>query len=273
MSRLDFAVRLLQEDPTYRVVGSVDRMHLAGLMPLSSGLTLAEGCLRFTAKDALDLERELDRLNRLLHGAGVWTHWRDERLTLWMEDWSRALGSIERSAARFWGVWTSGAHCNGYVCDKQGRPQGLWIARRSASRPVDPGRLDNLIGCGVQATETAEVALRREAWEEAGLRPESLSEIRQTSIRDVIRPTGSGGLHRQRIHIFDMELDRQWNPVNQDGEVESFSLMPIKAVVQALGRGEFAADAALVTQDFLARRCSAVETLRRPARPHRLRGA
>jgi 8-oxo-dGTP pyrophosphatase MutT (NUDIX family) len=222
-------------------------------MSLSSCLALQGECLRLVVEDVFALEFELEQINRRLFGAGVWSRWRGERLALHASDWGRTLGAIERSAARFWGVWTMGAHCNGYVCHHSGRPQALWIARRSTSRPVDPGRLDNLVGCGVAAAETPEEALRRECWEEAGLQAESLDTIRQASICDVIRLTEAGGLHRQRIHIFDVALDPQWMPVNQDGEVDGFSLMSIDAVIQALGRDEFAADAAVVTWDFLGR--------------------
>ncbi len=262
MDRLNVEVRLRSEDRSPAsmgwVIGSVERRYLTTLLPLSPRLALKGQSLDgerliLSVENAHELEIELELLNRWLFGLGVWSRWRDERLALWVSDWSRALGTIERSAARFWGVWTEGAHCNGYVCNPSGRPERLWIARRAASRPVDPGLLDNLIGCGVAATESPQDAMLRESWEEAGLQPECLRGIRAAAVRDVIRVTEGDGLHRQRIHIFDLALDRQLTPVNQDGEVDSFSLMSIGAVIRALAAGQFAADAAFVTRDFLVR--------------------
>ena len=73
--------------------------------------------------------------------------------------------TIERAAARFWGTLTLGAHCNGYVADAHGRPTHLWVARRSLSKPTDPGMLDNLIGGGVPLGQSPLEALQREAFE------------------------------------------------------------------------------------------------------------
>ena len=59
------------------------------------------------------------------------------------------LATIERASARFWGTLTLGAHATGYTRSAGGRPEALWIARRSFTKATDPGMLDNLVGGGV----------------------------------------------------------------------------------------------------------------------------
>jgi hypothetical protein len=52
---------------------------------------------------------------------------------------------MERSAAVLFGVLTFGVHLNMYTkCPNTGNIK-MWIARRSATKPTWPGRLDNAV--------------------------------------------------------------------------------------------------------------------------------
>lgn len=97
-------------------------------------------------------------------------------------DDGRLLATFERAAARFWGTLTFGAHCNGYLADAHGRPTHLWIARRSFTKPTDPGLLDNLVGGGVPHGQSPFDCVRREGWEEAGL-SDAESDLRSIKLK------------------------------------------------------------------------------------------
>jgi 8-oxo-dGTP pyrophosphatase MutT (NUDIX family) len=163
-----------------------------------------------------------------------------------------ALARIERAAARFWGTLTFGAHCNGYVADVQGCPSHLWIGQRALNKATDPGRFDNLIGGGVPAGQTPHETLLREGWEEAGLAPEQLTQAHAGSVLAVLRDVPEG-LQREHLHVYDLQLPRSVEPVNQDGEVSAFHRMTIQQALDCAAQGRMTVDAALATLDFALR--------------------
>lgn len=190
-------------------------------------------------------------INQRLRTLGLIRAWRDEPYALWAVD-GRTLGVIERASARFWGVLTLGAHCNGYVADATGRPSHLWVARRADDKPTDPGRLDNLIGGGVPLGQSPSQALRREAWEEAGLRPEDMAPLRPGRVLHVMRDNAEG-LQREWLYVYDLALPADRVPENQDGEVAELRLLPIDEALAVAASGQMTVDAALATLDFALR--------------------
>jgi 8-oxo-dGTP pyrophosphatase MutT (NUDIX family) len=163
--------------------------------------------------------------------------WRNERYRI------ADLFEIERAAARPFGFATQAVHVNGVV---PGR--GMWLARRSPSKPIDPGMLDNLVGGGMTAGLTREQVLVKEAWEEAGI-PEALAR----------RATGAGtlqvlrevpeGVQSEVVHIYDLELPVDFAPRNQDGEVAEFLLLPLQAIPEQ----GLTFEARLVARDYVER--------------------
>jgi 8-oxo-dGTP pyrophosphatase MutT (NUDIX family) len=162
------------------------------------------------------------------------------------------LALIERAAARFWGTLTFGAHCNGYVAAAAGRPAYLWIARRSAHKPTDPGRLDNLVGGGVPHGQTPAEALLREGFEEAGLDAATMRRARPGSVIALACDIVEGFMY-EHLHTFDLELPPDRVPVNQDGEVAELHRLPVAEAIERAAQGEMTVDAALVTLDFALR--------------------
>jgi hypothetical protein len=151
-------------------VGSVAREDLQALQRWLPWLHVSPQAVRL-ACPAHERSARLADMNAALHAAGRIHGWRDETYAIVTALGDEPLALIERAASRFWGTLTFGAHCNAYVADPQGRPTHLWIARRSFTKPTDPGLLDNLIGGGVPHGQTPFEALVREGWEEAGLLP------------------------------------------------------------------------------------------------------
>jgi 8-oxo-dGTP pyrophosphatase MutT (NUDIX family) len=238
------------------VLGSVALHHLDALRQWPDAFELlhaADGSPRALVLRLRAPERDarLAQIHARLRADGLILAWRDERYPL--RDRSGGdHGIVERAASRFWGLLTLGAHCNGYVADASGRPTHLWIARRSLTKPTDPGRLDNLIGGGVPAAQSPREALVREGWEEAGLSPQQMAGLVTGGLIDLECDIPEGRQH-ERLHVFDLALPRDVVPRNMDGEVAEHRLMPIDEALARAADGELTTDAALATLDFAVR--------------------
>ena len=232
-------------------VGSVARSHLDALREWPQWLEIeAQGVTLRAAADARDAA--LSQINRRLRAMGLIVAWRDETYAVVAAPGAAPLALIERAAARVWGTLTFGAHCNGYVADASGRPSQLWIARRAAHKPTDPGKLDNLVGGGVPHGQTPHETLLREGYEEAGL-PEAVMRRAQAGSVIGLRCDIAEGFMREDLHTFDLALAPDIEPQNQDGEVQALYRMPVADAIECAAAGEMTVDAALVTLDFALR--------------------
>ncbi|MFM7533002.1 MAG: DUF4743 domain-containing protein [Rubrivivax sp.] len=194
----------------------------------------------------------LAEMNAALRREGLIRAWRDEPFSLFSPRDARVLATFERASARFWGTLTLGAHATGYVADAAGRPTHLWIARRAWNKATDPGCLDNLIGAGVPHGQTPREAVLREGWEEAGLVPAQMQRLAAASVIELDRDVPEGRQF-ERLHAWDLQLDPDTQPANQDGEVAEFLRVPVQEVAHMALSGAMTVDAALVTLDFLLR--------------------
>ena len=197
-------------------------------------------------------DARLAQVHERLRARGLIVAWRDEPYPL-RDRSGGEHGTIERAASRFWGTLTLGAHCNGWVADASGRPSHLWIARRSYSKPTDPGRLDNMVGCGVALGQAPRDAVIREGWEEAGLEPAQMAGLVTGGLVDLECDIPEGRQH-ERLHVFDLELPAGLAPRNIDGEVAEHRLMTIAEALARAAAGELTTDATLATLDFAVRR-------------------
>lgn len=170
---------------------------------------------------------------------GLLQNWRDERMDLVVGD--RLFLTTERAAFRALGLATRSVHMNGWVSHPDG--VHLWVAERSAHKFVDPGCLDNLVGGGVASGESLALALRREAWEEAGLRLRQVSHpSRFLRVQRAIRE----GIQQECIAVHDLWLPAHCQPRNQDGEVAAVRCLPVQEALALLLAGRFTWDAAIV---------------------------
>jgi 8-oxo-dGTP pyrophosphatase MutT (NUDIX family) len=128
----------------------------------------------------------------------------------------------------------------------------LWIARRSYSKAVDPGLLDNLIGGGVPHGQTPAECVVREGWEEAGLQAEQMAGLQAGRVFRVARDIPEG-FQLEHVSVFDLALPASLQPQNQDGEVHSVTLMPVSQALAHAAAGDLTVDASLVTLDFALR--------------------
>jgi 8-oxo-dGTP pyrophosphatase MutT (NUDIX family) len=192
----------------------------------------------------------LAEVTRELARDGVIRGWRDEAIRVSHHYAAPELLRIERAAARHFGMMSYGAHANGFT-----RANGLaqaWIARRSASKSIDPDKLDNLVGGRIAAGFTVDETVRKEAWEEASIPPALLEgAVCISAVR--VEYSVPEGLHREILFVHDLWLPDDFKPVNQDGEVAEIRRLPLEDVVEHILQGDFTLDAGTVMIDGLLR--------------------
>lgn len=232
-------------------VGSVARAHLGALARWPQALRVDDAGVTLVVEPAARAAF-FDTCNRELRALGLIVAWRDETYPVLAQATRVLLATFERAASRFWGTITFGAHCNGYAADAQGRPTHLWIARRSLTKPTDPGLLDNLIGGGVPHGQTPAEAVLREGWEEAGLLPQQMSGLAAGSELRVARDIPEG-FQLEWVSVYDLALPAGATPANQDGEVAEILKLPVAQALALAATDAMTVDAGLVTLDFALR--------------------
>ncbi len=187
---------------------------------------------------------------RELEKDGVIRGWRDEQVSISYHYATPELFRVERAASRHFGFVAYAAHLNGFT--REGGLVHAWVSRRSPSKAIDAGRLDNLVGGRISAGMSVDETIRKEAWEEAGIPPALLRDL---SCIGAVRVEYSvpEGLHREVLFVHDLWLPNDFKPVNQDGEVSEIVRMPVEEVLENLLNGEFTLDAGAVMIDGLLR--------------------
>jgi 8-oxo-dGTP pyrophosphatase MutT (NUDIX family) len=189
-------------------------------------------------------------VTRELARDGAITGWRDELVSISERYGAPDLFRVERSATRPFGFVAYAAHMN--VFTRLGGRVHVWIARRSPTKSIDPGKLDNLVGGRIAAGMSVDETLRKEAWEEAGIPPALLGDVNCIgAVR--VEYSVPEGLHREFMFVHDLWVSADFKPVNQDGEVSEIRLMPVEEVIQAILAGDFTLDAGTVMVDALLR--------------------
>jgi len=196
---------------------------------------------------------------RTLAGEGLLSAWRNECYAVSSSLATEPAFLVERAAARYLGIRTWAAHANGLVRRADGR-LAMWLARRSPAKAIDPGMLDNLVGGGMAAGETAARTLVREAWEEAGVDASEAQRAAQVAVLDIERHVPEG-YQRETIFAYDLWLPAQWQPANQDGEAVEHRCVDLDAVARLLalehGDDMLTLDATIVALDCVRRHASA----------------
>jgi hypothetical protein len=85
-------------------------------------------------------------LLRTLNAEGHITGWREELYPVAARFGAPPCLLVERAAAHLFGIKAYGVHVNGLVRHANGLH--LWVARRAASKPTWPGKLDHLAAGG-----------------------------------------------------------------------------------------------------------------------------
>lgn len=184
---------------------------------------------------------------------GVLHGWRDELYPVATSLFEPPLLLIERAAVPLFGVTGYGVHVNGVVRDRRDGEPRMWIARRSAHKPTFPGAFDQIVAGGQPAGLSLIENVVKECGEEAGIAPALAGRARPVGAIRYCCATAAG-LRPDVIYNFDLELPADFEPVNKDGEVQSFELWPVERLMSVVRESaEFKFNCSLVIIDWLIR--------------------
>jgi 8-oxo-dGTP pyrophosphatase MutT (NUDIX family) len=132
----------------------------------------------------------------------------------------------------------------------------MWLARRSATKAIDPGLLDNLVGGGIASGITIVDTVVKESWEEAGILTAMATQATRARRAHRFREQRDGIQH-ETIYAHDLWLPPDWTPANQDGEAVEHRLVTLAEAADIVGSETppdvMTADASLVALDCLVR--------------------
>jgi hypothetical protein len=187
----------------------------------------------------------------VLRANGLVPGWRNEAYPVGIKFTAPPLFQIERAAISFFGFKGYGVHMNGFVRD--GEKLKLWVAKRSMSKQTGPGKLDQIVAGGQPVGLKLKNNLIKESAEEANM-PASLA-TQALPVGTVSYMTSrSEGLRDDTLFIYDLELPKNFQPENTDGEVETFYLWTVDKVCDILNKSDdFKFNSGLVVIDFMIR--------------------
>lgn len=260
--------------------GWVDDTRATRLAQFRHVFDVAADCVAFVGgiDDRASRTAAMAGVARDLADDGLLTRWRDEQYEVAPEFGAPPWFELERAAARYFGVLTHAAHVNGLV-RRSDDAIGMWIARRSDSKAIDPGMLDNLVGGGIATGRTVASTVIKEAFEEAGIDASVASRSIGVGKVHICRQQPDGQ-QRETIFVHDLWLPEDFVPECRDGEVVEHALVPLEdtaaLIAGAAGPDAVTADASLVILDCLLRHGAisahaplrrALEGLRIPSHP------
>jgi isopentenyldiphosphate isomerase len=162
-----------------------------------------------------------------------------------------ALFEIERTAVPYFGLRAFGLHMTGFVRSTKGIH--LWIGRRSWTKPICPGMLDNTVAGGQPVGISLLDNLIKECGEEAGIPSARARQAVPVGCISYLLEWPQG-LKPDAMFCYDLELPADFTPKNQDGEIEEFFLWPAERAAEIVrDTREFKFNCNLVIIDFLIR--------------------
>ncbi|KAF7182716.1 hypothetical protein CNMCM7691_002377 [Aspergillus felis] len=205
-----------------------------------------------------------DAINRMIEAGytNILKGWRNERFPVYGPGGDVIL-EIERSGSSLFGIVTSGVQMLCYV--KDAKRIRLWIAKRSMQKQTYPGMLDCTAAGALSAGESPRSAMILEATEEASIAREIIENgmryvgsISYFHMKGSSTALGSEGASTAVLlpeveYLYELQLEEGIVPQPKDSEVEDFRLWNVDQVLDALGRGMFKPNSAVVVIDFFIR--------------------
>ncbi len=230
-----------------RELGFIPRGRMLWLASLLAGSALDPNALVWNASEWQEQARSGALTDVLLEAKrdGLLSGWRNECFSFWTNDFHTPhldeppFFSVERAGFRFLGLLSHASHINGFSPD--GR---LWCGRRSLRKATDPGLLDNLAAGGIATGQTPEGCAVKELFEEAGLHKSQLQALQPAGWVRISEPLLEGW-HDEVLHVFNLVVAADFQPENQDGEVDEFQLLTPQTVMAHIRAESFTRDAVL----------------------------
>lgn len=243
----------------------LDRLHLIAqfehIFKISEPTSANEVIIYFTdyfLKSSVAKRNDLiaDFCNTLKINKHV-TGWRDELYPVFDApkfDDANLLFVIERACVAFLGLPAYGIHVNGYVnIEDIENNIKVWIAKRSMSRAICPGCLDQIAAGGLPAHLNMFDNMQKECNEEASI-PAYLSKKAKFIHTLHYINEDPRGLKFDYLHVFDLELPADFIPQVNDGEAQSFQLLDLTQITKLVSStDQFKPNCGLVMIDFLIR--------------------
>src|SRR5262249_23166422 len=155
---------------------------------------------------------------------GWFPGWRNEAFGVSTSFNSPALLQLERGAARAFGIRSYCVQLNGIV--RRDGALHTWIGRRSLSKPLGPGKLDQIVGGGVPIGAGLGETLVKECAEEASI-PAALARLARPVGAVAYMAQDGDFCDDQVLFNYDLVLPLGFAPANTDGEVDGFELCPL----------------------------------------------
>lgn len=210
-----------------------------------------DGVRLMAAGEASALSTAIDGVVEQLVSDGLVSKWRNEVFAVSSRWGEPPLFMIDRGAVSFFGMRAYGVHMNGFR--RAGDQLLLWIGRRSPSKQVAPGKLDNLVAGGVGGGLGAAATLAKEAEEEASISPTLLARARAVGAVSYRMETPQG-LRDDVLFLYDIEMPADFVPRNTDGEIVEFFPMEARAALERVrDTDDFKFNVTLTIIDFAVR--------------------
>lgn len=213
------------------------------------------------------LDERLQAWAGQLHARGQMPGWRGEQVEIFGPDPSAPLFCIERGLLRPLGLLLRTVQLNVHTW-AAGRLM-VWAARRAPHKAVDPNLLDSLVAGGIARGETPLDALLREAAEEAALPVRLSRQAVPSAIMDsssLDHEDGAPVLHRERMHVFDVQVPPDYVPSHPDGESSGSALLSPEQVLALVRIGHWTREGAWASVNLVHRYHTGSLRPRRP--PH-----
>ena len=195
--------------------------------------------------------RAVAEVTRTLSEQGVIEIWSNELFDIRNEFNATPVMRLERAAVVYFGMRGYGVHVNGLVETDAGWQ--LWVATRARDKSTFPGMLDHIVAGGQPSGLGLLENVIKEADEEASI-PAGLAAQAEPVGEITYCTRAPRGLKPDTLFCFDLRLPESFTPRSNDGEVESFTLMPLETVADIVrDTTRFKANCNLVIIDLLIR--------------------
>ncbi|XP_026667496.1 uncharacterized protein YJR142W isoform X1 [Ceratina calcarata] len=177
--------------------------------------------------------------------------WREECYEVRAQFNTPPLFKMDRSATCLFGIRKYGVDINGYVMDPV-KGFSIWLQKRSPTKQTWPGYWDNMVSGGLSVGFGINETAIKEAGEEASIPNNLIAKLKSAGCVSLFFES-ERGLFPNTEFVYDLELPPDFVPSNNDGEVETFELLPVNECLERILSSHFKTTSVPVVLDFLIR--------------------